>query len=403
MASRRPNVFILEVQNKAALPLIESSHAHGRRVIAGASWRRCLGFYSRSVRERVVYPSAADDPDRCIAFLLRYLSRGHVDVLFPTDDAMTDLVARHQDAIRRHTRLVIPPYDVFRGGRDKILTLQAAKRAGVPIPRTWYPHEQGLEPVAAEADYPCLIKPAVSAGARGMTPVNAPQELIEKLPAVERDFGRCFVQDFVPHTGVQYKVDAVMGEGGALLAGVVYSKLRYYPPTGGSSVLNQTVRRPDILDLAVRVMRELNWRGFCDFDFITDPRDGAVRLMEINPRYPESFRATCVAGVDMTEMIYQLACGGDPEPQLDYRPGGLLRFLPGDLLWFLTSRDRFRQLRSFLTFCSPSMQYQIVSRRDPGPIIGYVLENLLILARPAERAARFRIGQARGESPSPGR
>ena len=402
MAPRRPNVFVLEVQNKAALPVIESAHAHGRRVIAGAPRRYCLGFYSRSVRERVIYPSPVDDPERCIAFLLRYLSRGHVDVLFPTDDAMTDLVARHQDAIRRHTRLVIPPYEVFSGGRDKILTLQAAERAGVPIPRTWYPHEQGLEAVAAEAEYPCLIKPAVSAGARGMTLVNAPEELTEKLPAVEQEFGRCFVQDFVPHTDVQYKVDAVMGEGGRLLAGVVYSKLRYYPPSGGSSVLYRIVRRPDVLDLAVSVMRELKWYGFCDFDFITDPRDGLVKLMEINPRYPESFRATCVAGVDMTEMIYQLACGLDVAPQLDYRAGGFLRFLPGDLLWFLTSRDRFQQLRSFLTSFTPSVRCQIVSRRDPGPLIGYLLENLLILASPAERATRFRLRQARQSSPSQG-
>ena len=395
MSKRRPNVFVLEVQNKAALPLIESAHAHWRRVYGG-SWRKyCLGFYSRCVRRRVRYPSPIVDPDACLDFLLRYLSRGHVDVLLPTDDAMTDLVARHQDDIRRHTRLVLPPYEVFSVGRDKVLTLQAAARAGVAIPRTWYPHLRPLEEIAAEVEYPCLIKPGISAGARGIAPADGPEQLRQRFGEVERDFGRCFVQEYVPQTSGQYKVDAVIGRDGELLAGVVYNKLRYYPPTGGSSVFNQVVHRPDILASAVKLLREIGWFGFCDFDFITDPRDGVVKLMEINPRYPESFRATCVAGVDMTEIIYQLAHGRQPAPQLASKAGGYLRFLPGDTLWFLTSGDRFKHLGSWLSFFSPAVRYQVLSARDPGPFIGYLLENLRVMLDPRERATRFRLKEAR--------
>ena len=391
----KPNVLILGAHNKAALPLIESSDAHGRRVIAGSPRRYCAGFYSRHVRQRLRYPSAEDEPEACLEFLLRYLARGHVDMVFPVGDSVTALLARHQDAFRRHAHLALPPYEVFQGGRDKILTLQAAARAGAPIPRTWYPHEQPLEEIAREASYPCLVKPAISAGARGMTLVRSPEELVASLAAVEAAFGRSFVQDFVPQTGMQYKVDMVLGKGSRLLAGVVYEKLRYYPPTGGSSTCNRTVRRPDILDAALRVLKELRWYGFCDFDFITDPRDGVVKLMEINPRFPECFRATYAAGLDMTEMVYQLAHGVEPEPQLDYLADRYVRFLPGDLLWFLTSRDRFKQWRSFIDFWSPQVQYQLVSLQDPGPIIGYLLENVGVLLDRRRRQARLRLRQAR--------
>ena len=392
MAPTRPNVLILGAHNKAALPMIESAHANGRRVIAGSPCRYCAGFYSRCVRERLRYPSAKDEPQACLQFLLRYVSRGHVDMLFPVGDSATELVARHQNAFRRYTHLAMPPYEVFRGGRDKILTLQAGDRAGVPIPRTWYPHERPLDEIAREASYPCLIKPAVSAGARGLTCIRNAAELTAHFPRVQQEFGRCFVQDFVPQTGMQHKVDAIMDEGGRLVAGVVYDKLRYYPPTGGSSVLNRTVHRPDILDLAVRTMRELEWYGFCDFDFITDPRDGVVKLVEINPRYPESFRSVYAAGVDMADLIYRMACGEHPEPQLRYRAGQDVRFLFGDLLWFLTSRDRFRQLGSWLDFFSPRVTYQVASARDPGPIIGYLLENLMLSREGL--ASRLRLKQA---------
>jgi len=398
VVSTKPTVLVLGAHNKASLPVIESSAAHGRRVIAASPRRYCVGFYSRCVRERLRYPSAEHEPEAAREFLLRYVSRGHVDVLFPVGDSGTELVARHQEAFRRYTRLALPPYDVFRAGRDKVLTLQAAARAGVAIPRTWYPHEATVEAVAREAAYPCLIKPAISAGARGITLVRTPEELVALFAGVEARFGRAFVQDFVPQTGLQYKVDAVVGQGGRALAGVAYEKLRYYPPTGGSSTCNRTVRRPDLVEAALRVLAELAWFGFADFDFITDPRDGLVKLMEINPRFPECYRAVSAAGVDMTELVYRLAHGEEPEPQLACRPGRYVRFLPGDLLWFLTSPDRWKHLGAFLDFWSPDVEYQVVSRRDPGPILGYVLENVM-LSR-AELASRFRLKQATRRPPA---
>lgn len=390
--NRKPNILVLEAEGKAALPILESNHAHGRRVIAGSQRKYNLGFYSRCVRERFRYPSPEYEPEACVQAILRFLARRKVDVIFPVGDVLTYLVAREQEAFRRRARLVLPPLEIFVRGRDKILTLQAGDRAGVPIPRTWYPHERPLDEIAREASYPCLIKPAVSAGARGLTCIRNAAELTAHFPRVQQEFGRCFVQDFVPQTGMQHKVDAIMDEGGRLVAGVVYDKLRYYPPTGGSSVLNRTVHRPDVLDLAVRTMRELEWYGFCDFDFITDPRDGEVKLMEINPRYPESFRSVYAAGVDMADIIYRMACGEHPEPQLRYRAGQDVRFLFGDLLWFFTSRDRFRQLGSWLDFFSPRVTYQVASARDPGPIIGYLLENLMLSRE--NLASRLRLKQA---------
>lgn len=358
-------------------------------MVAGSPRRYCAAFYSRCVRQRLRYPPADRQPEACLDFLLGYLARHDVDVMFPTGDSATELAARHQDAFRRHTRLVLPPYGVFRRGRDKVLTLQAAARAGVPIPRTWYPEEQPLDAIARDAPYPCLVKPAISAGARGMTVVGSAADLGPTYRQVRDAFGRAFVQEFIPQTGMQFKADVVLGAGGRVLAGVVYSKLRYYPPTGGSSVLNETVRRPDILDLAVRVAQELGWYGFCDFDFIADPRDGLVKLLEINPRYPESFRAVYAAGIDMGESVHQMAHGREPPAQLEYRVGRLVRFLPGDILWLLTSPDRFKHLASWLDFFSPRVTYQVVSARDPGPIVGYILENLLMDRK--EREARLRL------------
>lgn len=385
-------ILVLEAQAKAALPVIESCSDAGLYVIACAPHKHCSGFYSRAVDERVLYPRAEIEPDRVIEFLLDLVGKRNISAMFPVGDLMTDLIARHQGKFREHTNLVLPDYDIFVQGRNKILTLKAAQQASCPIPKTWYPQDQSIERIAEEVDYPVLIKPALSAGARGMTFCQTSDELLEKYPLIEADFGECFVQEFVPQTGLQYKVDAILDRSQKLLAGVVYSKLRYYPVSGGSSVLNKTEHRPDILDSAIKVLKELKWVGFCDFDFITDPRDNVVKLIEINPRFPESYRTTVAAGVDMTKIIYQLAMGQQPEPQLEYDEGKYTRFLFGDIMWFVTTKKgRWNAKPSFFKFLSSDMKYQLLRAKDPGPIVGYFMENLSMLWDKDMRNSRLRF------------
>ncbi len=390
-ASQRETVLVLEAHGKASLPVIESCAAMGLRVIAATPQRFACGLYSRCVRERFRYPPSTSKPAEAIAAILGLLRRREIAVLFPVGDVMTDLIARHQDELRRHTRLVLPPYDIFVKGRSKIPTLQAAARAGCPIPLTWYPAEEPIDQIAAKAVYPCLIKPTLSAGARGITICNSAPDLLARFAKVAGHYGECFVQEYVPQTGMQYKADLIIGPDRELLSGVVYAKLRYYPPTGGSSVLNRTEHRPDILKASAAVCRELGWTGFCDFDFITDPRDNVVKLMEINPRYPESYRATVAAGVDMTKIMYQLAKGEKPVPQLDYTAGRYLRFLPGDIMWFLTTRDnRWAARPSFFDFFRADTLEQLIRARDLGPIMGYLLENVQVMCNKQARDFRLR-------------
>ena len=376
----RKCVLVLEAQAKAAVPIIESCAAYRLYVVAGSSRRYCAGFYTRGTRKRVVYPSPSDLPDAWIKFLINFLKENHISAMFPIGHLVTDLVAQHQDEIRKYTRFILPAYDIFVQGLDKTLTLKAAARSGCPIPKTWYPQDQPLEQIAREASYPILLKPAVGVGARGVTLCNSSEELLDKFGRIKAQFGSTFVQEFIPQTSMQYKVDAIVDHAQNLLAGVVYAKLRYYPHTGGSSILNRTEYRPDILESAVRVLKELKWEGFCDFDFITDPRDNLVKLLEINPRYPESYRATVAAGVDMTRIMYQLAKGQKPSPQLEYQDNRYLRFLFGDIMWLLTTKtDRWRAKPSFFDFFRQDTIYHLIRANDLGPILGYILDNLCML------------------------
>lgn len=390
--------MVLEAQAKASLPIIESCHQMGLRVIAAAPSKYCAGYYCKGVRQRFHYPSARTHPNHAVESILRYLRTHDIEVLFPVGDLITDLIARRQDDFRKCTRLVLPAYNVFVKGRSKIPTLQAAELARCPIPKTWYPSQRGLDEVARIAEYPVLIKPTIGVGARGLTYCENANSLLRAYAGVEKEYGECFVQEFVPQSGMQYKVDCILDRGQQPLAAVAYAKLRYYPPNGGSSVLNMSQHRPDIIENALKVLRQLNWYGFCDFDFITDPRDNVVKLMEINPRYPESYRATVAAGVDMTRIMYDLAMERSPQQQLDYLERRYNRFLIGDIMWFLkTNEDRFRVKPSFFDFFRQDTLYQILRKDNLGPILGYLLENASMLFDKEMREFRLRNKNTRND------
>ena len=226
-----------------------------------------------------------------------------------------------------------------------------------------------------------LVKPSVGAGARGITWCDNPDQLVSNFQSVEREYGESFVQDFVPPGKFQYKVDMLVDKKQGVLAGIVYGKTRWYPPSGGSSVLNFSADRPDIIEMARRMLVHLRWEGFCDFDFVDDPRDDTAKLVEINPRFPESLRMGTSLGLDFPMMMYRLASGEEVEPISGYPLNHFLRFLPGDLLWLL--RADKKQLKqtwpSWFQFGGKEMTYQLSSWKDPAPAIGYLLENLAMM------------------------
>ncbi|HEU4772200.1 MAG TPA: ATP-grasp domain-containing protein, partial [Candidatus Udaeobacter sp.] len=237
-----------------------------------------------------------------------------------------------------------------------------------------------------------LVKANISSGARGILPVQKKEELKGTYEQVKAVYGECHIQEYVPKGGAQYKADLFLDDRQDLKAAMVYSKLRYFPVNGGSSVVNRTVSYPEIIDIAHKLLKAMNWHGFADFDFITDPRDGVPKIMEINPRIPACFRITLAAGIDFPSMIASLAMGGKVAKVDGYKLDVYLRYFPLDVLWFLKSPERFRAQPSFFKFFGRDLSDQIISLRDPGPTLGFCLENFISLFDWQARKTRYSRG-----------
>jgi len=375
-----PAVLLLGADENECLPVLMSLHKQGVPITAAAPQRLSMGLFSRYPRRRLICPNPNAEPERYIEWVEQTVKGGQYPVTIVCGETATWLMAQAHERLAPYTQLPLVDVSRFYLCRDKSKTMKEAERLGIPIPKTYYPDDVGIDVVASVIPaYPVVLKPCISNGARGISYPKSAEELVSQYRKTREQYAGCIVQEFIPHTGMQYKAEVLLDAKQNILASGVYDKPRFYPPTGGSSTLNSTVDRPDILALGVRFLQGIGWYGMGDCDFIMDPRDNTPKLMEVNPRFTRSIKILVCAGLDFPYMLYRLALGAPIEPQREYRKGLYLRYFLSDCVWFLRSPDRFRAKPSFFWFFGRNLHDEIFSWADPAPSFAFLLVFLMRL------------------------
>ena len=147
----------------------------------------------------------------------------------------------------------------------------------------------------------------------------------------------------------------------------VHKRLREYPLSGGPSTLRESVVRPEVAELAVRLLRALNWFGLAMVEFKVDPRDGVPKLMEVNPKLWGSLSLAIASGVDFPALLYRLAMRGDV-----HRCSTTGSESAADSFGLIPSTSwptqiAFRLQPSFFRFGDPQTHGDIWDPDDPGP------------------------------------
>ena len=382
-------ILVLDGDTRQSLPVMRALRKAGHHVTVACESRLSVGWFSRLPHRRVLLPPPSRPAEFADA-LERLVSAGDYDVTIPLFDLIATLVVEHRERLDPHTSIPLPPGEIFALARDKAATMKICAAHDIPAPRTFHPDEEPVAEIAERLSYPALVKPSVGHGAIGIAPVRSGDDLAPVLAAARKAHGPCLLQEFIPHTGLQYKAQLFRDESGGYHAGIVFSKIRFFPVTGGTSSLNCTVDRPDVLETCRRLLDAMGWIGYADVDLIEDPRDGQVKVMEVNPRVTGSVKIAFAAGIDFSDLLVCQALGRE------YRgyPGDgtkiYMRYLPLDILWFLYSPERFRARPSWFRFWGRDLCYQVLSPSDPGPFLALGLSGLARLAKPSVRESKLR-------------
>jgi predicted ATP-grasp superfamily ATP-dependent carboligase len=378
------NVFLTDGHWRKSLAAVRSLGENGIRVTVGESTRLSTSVFSKNCHRAVVYPSPLRHPSDFVDFLYKELSRHSYQMLLPMEDETIVLLSQYLPEFSKLTYLPIPSLKKLQFARSKDKILQLAQEKGISIPKTWYINDiSELKDLKDRLPYPIVIKPKDSAGAVGVFYPKNPDELMKQYLAVHQRFPYPLIQELIPSQGDGYGASFLIDEKAEVKASFVHKRLREYPVTGGASTLRISVRHDEIRDMAHTLLKALDWFGVAMVEFKVDPRDGVPKLMEINPRFWGSLSLAIASGVDFPYLLYRMSLGENFDPVEYYKIGTKCRWLlPGDILHFIFNPKRKKLLPEFFNFWDGNTTYDILSLRDPLPVLGRILTLLTFLYDP---------------------
>jgi predicted ATP-grasp superfamily ATP-dependent carboligase len=382
--------FITDGDQRPALAIARSLGRRGVSVLVGAAEPACLASASKYCAGHVTYPSPYHDPQAFDRFLSNLVERERIDVVMPVSDVTTHLVSKNAPALGRHTAVAAPPFEAFDFAGNKIRVLQQAIECGIPVPRTAF--VAGLPDVKRvlhQVSYPAVIKPMRSRIPTATGWLQTQVQYAHDASDLLRLYREIDYLDGYPSMIQERIVGAgagvfVLCDRGRLRAAFAHRRLREKPPSGGVSVLSESLALdPQLVGYAMRMLEPLRWHGVAMMEFKHDRCTGRSFLMEINGRFWGSLDLAVRAGVDFPYLNYQLALGRRLEMHDRYQVGVRSRWLFGDLDHLLIrlshgTRDQHLQegapsrLGALWQFMRPAgrrTRYDVISADDPRPFL----------------------------------
>jgi predicted ATP-grasp superfamily ATP-dependent carboligase len=153
--------------------------------------------------------------------------------------------------------------------------------------------------------------------------VDSKAELVERwreaVELVPSDV--LLVQELVPGGGETQFSYAALWRDGVAVAGITAQRTRQYPADfGRASTFVETVEAQDVVELAQRLIAPIRLTGLAEVELKRDPRDGLLKLLDVNPRVWGWHTLGARAGVDFPWLLWQLVCGKEIE-RVEGRPG----------------------------------------------------------------------------------
>ena len=294
--------------------------------------------------------------------LLQLIKEYHHRVVIPTRDVFSDWLSEHKSAFDDVTCCAVEHFGKYTLASDKSRLMDYCMQQGIPCPATVrLSHDENVGAIEA-IPFPALLKPAHSDGARGIKMVSSLEDFKQFAPQWLRTYGECSLQEYIHDHDYYYNVMLYRYADGSFAAHTIIKILRYYPISGGSSSLCETVENEALLHVCKQLLDSLQWEGFADLD-VLEKGEGGYRIIEINPRVPASLRAANVSGVDFGNIVVSQALDKLP-PFCSYRTGVQLRGLGLDFAWFLKSPHRWSAKPSWFRFFGKNLYYQEGGTRD---------------------------------------
>lgn len=381
-------VLITDGNERAALAVTRALGREQVEVIVGAESERSLAGSSRYCRKSFVYPSPYQEPERFVTRLLEMIRNRDVDALFPISDIAMHVIGPERAQFERYTRIPSPQAEAYQEISDKYRLMQQAKMEGVGIPETIFiPDGSVGHVIDAITVFPVVVKPGCSLVKDGrqwkktsVRYAESREELLRLYHDTSYLRSPSLIQQRVVGEGQGL---FVLMQEGTPLGMFAHRRLRERPPSGGVSVLRESIALPKtMVEATLKLLQRVKWHGVAMVEFKVDRTSQRPLLMEINGRFWGSLQLAVDAGVNFPLLLLNMAMGkAETLPENGYRVGVKSRWLLGDLdqlIMRFKKSDRalnlppgapskFQSVLSFCRFFERDTFYEVEDFDDPGP------------------------------------
>lgn len=232
-------------------------------------------------------------------------------VLYPTRDELVAAFSRHRAELSEVFRVPTPDWEIAKWAWNKWNTYQLAEKLGLPIPNTWCPKTlEDLDKI--DTPFPVGVKPAVKEDFFYATKAKA-------WRANNRDELRTFFRQATEHSGPNEVLiqEIIPGDGACQFSSCMFYKdgkaigsmeaqrWRQHPPEfGRAATYVQTIERPELETMSLKFLDAINYYGLAEVEYKQDPRDGKLKLLDVNIRTWGFHALGGPAGVDFCYMLF---------------------------------------------------------------------------------------------------
>jgi predicted ATP-grasp superfamily ATP-dependent carboligase len=314
-------------------------------------------------------------------------------LLIPAADGDVRFVAEAHARLSRTFSVLLPDWSSLRYAVDKGLAYQRARELGLSVPRI-YPIASRAEAEAADLQFPVVLKPTMRLNRNRFTQDKAWRaddqatflaRYADAASLVGAD--NLVVQELVPGGGECQFSYAGLWDHGRPVLGFTARRSRQYPiEFSYTSTFVETVDAPDIRAAAETFLAAIGHHGLVEIEYKRDPRSGALKLLDINPRPWSWFALARAAGVDFGAGIAAMA-QGRPVPPMTARPGIAWLFAVRDVVVALKlARSGTLAPGAWLASLWRTRAFASFSWRDPLPgLVELPLTLFRVLARARKR------------------
>jgi len=304
------HVTSLNIMRQLGRKGIETYLTHKTKINISRYSKYCKGFFKSP---------QFTDIQNMVSFLIELAEKRNLKgaVLIPTNDDTVIVLSQNKDKLEKYFIVPLPGWDVINRAFDKRITLNIAKKAGLPIPKPIFPNDlEDMKQKLSELEFPVVVKPAMGkkyyfAAGTKMHMANNLEEAIKYFNMIATVMGEdnIIVQEYIPGPITElYNYATVMKKG---IPHGIYTgkKLRQHPRDFGVGTAARSLIDPELEKVGTKLLQACEYEGVGYIEFKKDLRDGKYKLIEINPRLWNFMDLANHFGINLPWDLYCYATG----------------------------------------------------------------------------------------------